>query len=170
MVPNLTRIETEGQPPSQQPQDIDDGSANLNIEAGGVSLDWMSNTIYYTSVNHATGRRHSTIYAAKLDGSKVVKIRNLQATAMDLVVVPDKGVMFWHEVDMETGKESLKSGSMDGVDEYSLYTVTRGGDMKEDKTILQHLTYAADKHVLYWLNNQRLFKHELSTGLSSFIF
>ena len=124
----------------------------------------MSNTIYYTSVNHGTGRRHSTIKAAKLDGSKVVKIRDLQATAMDLVVVPDKGIMFWHEVDMETGEESLKSSRMDGVDEQSLYTVDRGEDMKEDKTILQHLTYAADKHILYWLNNLRLFKHDLITG------
>ena len=94
----------------------------------------------------------------------MVKIRDLQATAMDLVVVPDKGVMFWHEVDMETGEESLKSSRMDGVDEQSLYTVDRGEDMKEDKTILQHLTYAADKHILYWLNNFRLFKHDLITG------
>ena len=52
-----------------------DGSfSKLDIEFGGVSVDWISQVLYYCSPRQGAGK-HSTIFAARLDGSHVVKIK-----------------------------------------------------------------------------------------------
>ena len=143
----------------------DQVKSKVDVEAdtsvvGGLSIDWISKILYYARVDSSTSES-SSIFATRLDGSSTVLIKKVAALVKDLVVVPELGILFWHEVNAENRTENVMRSWMDGTDITRLYSRQHGD---EDDGVVRCLTYSLSTGVIYWMENQSLKQYHLASG------
>jgi hypothetical protein len=147
---------------------MDTGSSSSSA-AHGLSVDYMAQTVYYASSDDLAPDQASSIMAARIDGTRVVRIRDTAAQVRQVIVVPSAGLLFWHEVSQENGTESILRAWMDGTEATAIVTVvvaTDGGDDLQQQTtasavgqsaassIISNLTYSQTARRLYWLQQK----------------
>ena len=136
---------------------------SVSPRIGGLSVDWITGTLFYSSLDEEQ-IDSSGIYAAKLDGTSTVKIKDLPSRVKDLVVIPELGVLFWHDVNAENGTENVMRSWMDGTGIQSVYTVPSLEEEEVTGGLIRCLTYSTARGILYWIHGDQLKQLRLATG------
>jgi integrin beta 2 len=134
---------------------IDTGSSPA---ARGLSVDPTAETVFYAGSDDLVPDE-SSILAARLDGTRVVRIRDVNAAVRQVVVVPARGILFWHEVmNNENGTENIMRAWMDGTEAQAVVSLAARGVLEEDQQqqqqqqpAISNLTYSQRTGRLYWL-------------------
>jgi hypothetical protein len=132
---------------------IDTGSSPA---ARGLSVDPTAETVFYAGSDDLVPDE-SSILAARLDGTRVVRIRDVNAAVRQVVVVPARGILFWHEVmNNENGTENIMRAWMDGTEAQAVVSLAARGVLEEDEQqqqqpAISNLTYSHRTGRLYWL-------------------
>ena len=121
--------------------------------AHGLAVDYMAGTIFYASSDDFASLDESSILAARLDGTRVVRIRDAVSRVRQVVAVPAAGLLFWHEVNYENSTESIMRAWMDGTEAGAVLTLAAHLEEEDQQQLpaIGNLTYSRTTDRLYWL-------------------
>ena len=122
-------------------------------QSEGLAIDWISRTMFYVGRDEDR-EEGSCIYAARLDGTGVARVRCAAGLVRGLLVLPPLGLLAWHSLQLENGSETVQVASMDGTSLRTVHTVKRSSS--EDPTLISCLSSNSDwsNPNIFWVNKR----------------
>ena len=119
----------------------------------GLAIDWISRTMFYVGTDEDS-EDGSCIYAARLDGTGVARVRCTDGLVRSLLVLPPIGLLVWHNLQLENSSETVQVSSMDGTGVRTIHSHQRA--TSEDAVLISNLTSNWDweNPIIFWVNEQ----------------